>query len=185
MVFDIYTLVEAMWLIIPAYAANGLVPVFVKLLKGKQHPIDANKNFIDGKPLFGTGKSWEGVFFGALTGGIIGLIEQLAYPYLPWGISPIQLNIIPMSFYLGALLGLGAMVGDLVGAFLKRRFGLPRGRSVPILDQDDFIIFSFLFASFAVQLEVSWFVLLLVITPVMHWIACVVGYFVRVKKEPW
>ncbi len=184
MVFDIYTLVEALYLILPAYAANGLVPAFVKL-RGRSHPIDANKNFVDGRPLFGTGKTWEGLIFGTLIGGIIGLAEQLAYPYLPWGISPIALNIVPMSFLLGFILGLGAMLGDLIGAFFKRRVGLKRGQPAPILDQEDFLIFAVVFASFVVPIKIGWFILLLIITPLIHWLACFIGWLIKVKMEPW
>jgi len=184
MVFDIFTLVEALWFIIPAYAANGLVPIFVKL-RSKTYPIDAGKNFFDRKPLFGSGKTWEGLIIGSIIGGIIGLIEQAAYPYLPWNISPIPLNIVQMSFSLGLLLGFGAMVGDLIGAFLKRRFGLKRGHSAPLLDQIDFVIFAFVFASFITVVKVEWFILLLVLTPVIHWFACLIGYLLRIKKEPW
>ena len=53
MVFDIFTLVEGLWIFLPAYAANGLAPL-VKFKKGL-HPIDSNKSF-RGKPIFGPGK---------------------------------------------------------------------------------------------------------------------------------
>lgn len=179
MVFDIYTLVEAVWLILPAYAANGLVPVF----KGK-HPIDAGRIFF-GNPLFGAGKTWEGLIIGTIIGGIIGLIEMLAFPYLPWEVSPVALNIVPMSVALGFLLGFGAMFGDLIGSFVKRRFGLQRGKPAPLLDQEDFLLGSLLFAGFLVVIEIDWIILLVVITPAIHWAASIIGYLLKVKKEPY
>src|SRR3972149_4153462 len=38
-----------------------------------------------------------------------------------------------------AILALGALLGDLAGAFVKRRMGKPRGAKAPGLDQYDFV----------------------------------------------
>ena len=182
MVFDIYTLVEAIWLILPAYAANGLTPL-VGLCK-KLHPIDGGRK-LWGQPLLGPGKSWEGLVFGTLIGGLIGMIEMLAYPYLPFSISPVLLNIVPMSLVLGLLLGFGAMSGDLVGSFIKRRLKIPRGRPAPILDQEDFLAGALALSLLLVSLDTGWVILLAVITPVIHIVANGIGYLLKVKKQPW
>lgn len=179
MVFDIFTLVEAIWLILPAYAANGLAPIF----RGK-HYIDGGR-LLRGKPVLGKGKTWEGLIGGAVVGGIIGLVEQAAFNYLPFQYSPVLLTIVPMSFWLGLLLGFGALFGDLCGAFVKRRCGLERGRPAPLLDQEDFVIGAFFFASFAVALKADWFVLLFVLTPVLHLIANGIAFLIKLNKEPW
>jgi len=179
MVFDVYTLVEAVWLIIPAYAANGLVPV----LRGS-HPIDGGRKLVK-HYIFGPGKTWEGLIGGALIGGIIALVQQLAYPFLPWGMSEIPLTIAPMTFQLGVLLGLGAMAGDTAGSFVKRRFGMERGAPAPLLDQEDFLVGSLLFASVLVDVRLGWWILLLIITPVIHWVACIIGYALKVKRTPY
>lgn len=182
MVFDIYTLVEAIWLILPAYAANGLTPV-VGLKKGL-HPVDGGRKF-RGEPLFGEGKTWEGLMFGTFVGCIIGMVEMLAYPYLPFSLSPEPLNIVQMSPVLGLVLGMGAMLGDLAGSFIKRRLKIQRGKPAPLLDQEDFLIGAIAFSSFLVVIEVSWIVLLLIITPVIHLVANVIGYLMKIKRQPW
>jgi len=186
MVFDIFTLVEGLWIVLPAYAANGLVP----LIKYKKnlHPVDFNKQFL-GKPLFGKGKSWEGLFLGVMVAVIIALIQQMAFPFLPWFLSEeihgVVLNIVPMSALLGLFLGLGAMFGDLLGSFIKRRLGMRRGRAFPILDQDDFVVGAFVFASFLVAIELSWVALYVTITPIFHFIASFIGHKLGVKREPY
>jgi CDP-2,3-bis-(O-geranylgeranyl)-sn-glycerol synthase len=182
MVFDIFTFVEALWIILPAYAANGLVPL-VGLRKGL-HPIDGGRSFRGGR-ILGDGKSWEGLILGAVIGMVIGIVEMLAFPYLPWGASPVPLEIVAMTPLLGFLIGLGAMVGDAVGSFIKRRIGLRRGDSAPILDQDDFVVGALVFASIVVTVSFGWLVLLLILTPVFHYIASFIGYKVKVKKTPW
>ncbi len=182
MVFDIYTLVEVMWLIIPAYAANGLTPI-LGLRKGL-HPIDGGRRF-KGEPLFGPGKTWEGLIFGTIMGGLIGLIEMLAYSYLPFSISPVPLNIVPMSLILGLLLGFGAMSGDLAGSFIKRRLKIPRGRPAPVLDQEDFLAGALVFSLLIIPLEASWVILLVFVTFVVHILANMIGYVLKIKKQPW
>ena len=182
MVFDIYTLVEAIWLILPAYSANGLTPILG--LKKGLHPIDGGRK-LGGHPLFGPGKTWEGLIFGSFVGGMIGLVETLAYPYLPFGISPVPLNIVPMSLLLGLLLGLGAMLGDLGGSFLKRRLSIERGRPAPVLDQLDFLAGALLFSLLLVQLKPDWVILLAFITFAFHILANIIAYALKIKKQPW
>ena len=179
-IFNIYILVEAVWLVIPIYAANGLVPI----VKGKM-PVDFGKKFFDGRPILGPGKTIEGFIAGCVFGAIIALVEQLAFPYLPWQLSEIPLAIVPMSVGLGAILGFGAMAGDSAGSFIKRRLNLKRGAPAPLLDQLDFLAGSLLIASVFINIKFEWFIILAVITPLIHWLACIVGYLLKVKKEPW
>jgi len=182
MVFDIYTLVEAIWLILPAYAANGLTPLVG--LRKNLRPVDGGRKF-RGQPLFGPGKTWEGLIFGTVIGGLIGFVEMLAYPYLPFSISPVPLVIVPMSLTLGLLLGLGAMLGDLGGSFIKRRLKIERGRPAPVLDQLDFLAGALVLSLLLVTLKWEWVMLLAVITPIIHIAANMIGYLLKVKKQPW
>ncbi|MCK4497072.1 MAG: CDP-archaeol synthase, partial [Candidatus Aenigmarchaeota archaeon] len=63
--------------------------------------------------------------------------------------------------------------------------GLPRGAIAPLLDQEDFLLGALLFASFMVIIKIDWVLLLVIITPIIHLIANVIGFKIRVKKEPW
>jgi CDP-2,3-bis-(O-geranylgeranyl)-sn-glycerol synthase len=181
MVFTLFNLIESIWIILPAYAVNGLIPL-VGLRK--THPIDFGKKF-RGKPLFGPGKTWEGLVFGCFIGILIASIEMLAFPYLPFDQSPVPLTIVPMSPLLGLMLGIGAIAGDIVGSFIKRRIGLPRGAIAPLLDQEDFLLGSLLFASFLAAIKPDWVLLLVIITPILHLVANLIGFRIRVKKQPW
>ncbi|UCD02815.1 MAG: CDP-2,3-bis-(O-geranylgeranyl)-sn-glycerol synthase [Candidatus Aenigmatarchaeota archaeon] len=179
-IFTIYTFVEALWLVLPAYAANGLVPLF----KGKKR-LDFGRNFLDGRPILGKGKTLEGLVIGSVIGIIIALIQMIFFPVLPWGLSDRPLTIIPMGPVLGFLLGFGAMAGDSAASFIKRRFNIRSGGSAPILDQLDFLFGAFLFASLAVTIKLEWVILMAILTPVFHYAACVIGYLLKIKKEPW
>jgi CDP-2,3-bis-(O-geranylgeranyl)-sn-glycerol synthase len=179
-IFSIYVLVEAVWLILPAYAANGLVPLF----KGKKR-LDFGRKFFDGRPILGSGKTIEGLVFGSLIGILIATIEMLAFPYLPWELSDRPLTIVLMTPLLGFLLGFGAMAGDSTGSFVKRRLKLRRGQKAPLLDQLDFLFGAFLFASLISAIRIEWVIIMAVLTPIFHFIACVIAYLLKIKKEPW
>ena len=59
---------------------------------------------------------------------------------LPYYITTPIITNIPEGILIGFLLGFGALLGDALGSFLKRRLGIGRGKPAPILDQLDFII---------------------------------------------
>ncbi len=180
-IFNIFVLVESIWLILPAYAGNGLVPIFRKYCR---HPIDGGRHLGKNR-LFGDGKTWEGFFIGIIIVIFIALVEQLAFPFLPWDMSPVALVIFPMNMVTGILLGFGAMLGDLFGSFIKRRLGIDRGRPTFFIDQEFFVIFALLFAGTASFIKYQWIIFLLIITPIIHWIANLIGYFLGVTRRPW
>src|SRR5512135_3067441 len=98
---DIAALViEALKFIFPAYCANG-APV----LGGGGKPMDFGRNFFDGKRILGAHKTFKGFFSGLGIGAGVGIIDCLLFGY-PW--------------LFALLTPLGALIGDLVGAFAKR-----------------------------------------------------------------
>ncbi len=181
-IFGIFNVIEAFWIIIPAYAANGLAPLAKFTAR---HPLDGGKKLSDGRPVFGNGKTWEGSILGILIGTLIGSFMGFAYFFLPWDLSPIPLQTAKMGIVLGLMLSAGAIVGDLCGSFIKRRIGLERGRPFPVLDQLDFILGAFIFASFVTPIKINWIILIAIATPLLHLSANYMAYLLGVKKEPW
>ena len=90
-----------------------------------------------------------------------------------------------MSIPLILLLSIGAVFGDIVGSFTKRRFGIRRGEPAPLLDQLDFLIFAILSASLVLPVSIEIIIVLLIVTPPLHWFTNLIGYFTKVKKTPW
>ena len=172
----LYLLIEAIWFILPAYAANGMAPIF----RGT-HPMDGGRKF-RGRSLFGPGKTWEGFFFGCIVAAFVGFIQMAAFQGMPFATSPVPILIVIMTPLLGLLLGFGAMFGDLVGSFIKRRTGIPRGRPVPLLDQIDFLLGAFLFGLILAPVRWQWILILLILTPVIHLIANSIGYVLKLSK---
>jgi CDP-2,3-bis-(O-geranylgeranyl)-sn-glycerol synthase len=167
---ELLPVVEAIEFIFPAYCANAL-PV----ITGGGRPLDFGRNFVDGKPVFGKNKTFRGFFFGLLVGVLVGLGESAAFGATTF---PVMLS---------ALIPLGALMGDLAGAFVKRRLNLAPGDLLPIVDQVDFVIGAILF-SLPVSLPfLSWelVVAILIITIPVHLLTNYAAYKFGFKNNPW
>lgn len=158
---------EAIWFILPAYIANS-APVVL----GGGQPIDGGKVLSDGRRILGDGKTIRGLIAGIIAGILTGLLQALI-----WG----RLG----AWEVGILLTLGALLGDIVGSFLKRRAGLKRGRPVPILDQLEFIGGALLLGSIVFKPTWEIVTVLLICTPFIHLGTNFVGYKMGFKKEPY
>ncbi|MGB3943544.1 MAG: CDP-archaeol synthase, partial [Methanothrix sp.] len=88
-------------------------------------------------------------------------------------------------------LSLGAMAGDIVASFFKRRMGMERGAALFLVDQLDFVIGSW---ALTFLLAPAWFyenftlevmLIVLIVTPVLHRVTNIIGYKMKAKKEPW
>ena len=167
-------IINIFWLIIPAYCAN----FFPVLLKGK-HPIDFGKKFIDGFRLFGDGKTIEGFFGGIFFGIFIGLLLIYLQPFIQQFYTlQFQHNLLTVF-----LLTTGAISGDIIGSFVKRRFGIERGEPAPLLDQLDFLVFSLVLVSIVRNLNLYFVVFLVIITPIIHYSANLCAFLLKLKDR--
>jgi CDP-2,3-bis-(O-geranylgeranyl)-sn-glycerol synthase len=159
----------ALYFIFPAYCANAAPVIF-----GGGHPIDANRTFIDGKPILGSHKTVRGFFAGLIVGTLVSFVQNTVYPLY-------QSN--PL---LGFALSLGALIGDLFDSFIKRRLGFPPGASFPILDQLDFVIGALLFSLMVSPLPpLNLILIIIIITPPIHLLTNVLAFLFGFKSKPW
>ncbi len=187
---------QALWFFLPAFVANPSA-----VLWGGGTPMDFGRTLRDGERLFGDGKTWRGLVGGVLSGAILGFLLflpfGLAAPSSSWSFAAPETDLGPAAvaaFAASAVLALGALLGDLTGAFIKRRLHKPRGAKAPILDQYDFVagglLASLLVAGWSVPRFFSgdaWYGLLaiILITPALHRGVNIVGYRMGKKHEPW
>ncbi|MFW9984187.1 MAG: CDP-2,3-bis-(O-geranylgeranyl)-sn-glycerol synthase [Candidatus Odinarchaeota archaeon] len=177
------------WYILPAYVANGFA-VFAKFF-AFPHLIDGGRVLKDERFIFGPGKSWEGFFIGFISGVCVGFLQVFTAPFLEALIvqylilPPEFVPIVLLSIPLVIMVALGALIGDLIGSFIKRRMNISRGRPAPLLDQLDFLIMAIIFGWLIIPLPLIFVVFLLIVTPIIHLLANVIGYFLRLKKVPW
>ncbi len=119
-------LIGALIYVLPAYVANGAPVVLVRAI-GKARPLDLGRNFLDGRRILGDGKTFEGLGGGLLSGTLTGLVVSLLLP------GTFRSALEPLA------LSSGAMLGDVLGSFAKRRIGIARGGPLPVVDQVGFL----------------------------------------------
>ena len=153
-------LTRVLYIIVIAYITNAS-PL---LIKGRR-PLDFNKKW-NNKPLLGKGKTIEGTLFSISVGELIAII---------------LLNLDKWVFYL--VIPILAVLGDLLGSFIKRRLGKERGAPIPLLDQLDFLIFLFPFVYKYSNLTIL--LILIQITLAMHVITNYIAFKLKIKRVPW
>lgn len=151
--------------IFPAYAANG-----APILFGGGAPLDFKRKW-KGKRIFGDNKTIRGTASAIIIGVIAGGLESILFPYM-----------LPIS----VLLALGAVFGDLLGSFIKRRMDYKSGHAFPIMDQFGFVIFALIFAFWLGNLPM-WYglVFILVMTGILHPLTNLGAHLLKLKKVPW
>ena len=173
-------IIDALWLMLPAYVPNSSAVLFAGKI-----PIDLGRNFVDGKRVFGPGKTFRGLIGGTLSGIAVGLLLQLIRNSTHIGVPSFE----PLSVI--AALSLGAMLGDLTKSFFKRRLGMDRGAPLPIADQLDFVIgawvltYAFFSGWFTLNFTPPVMVVVLIVSPFLHLAVNFIGFKLGKKKEPW
>jgi CDP-2,3-bis-(O-geranylgeranyl)-sn-glycerol synthase len=155
----IIDIAAALWFIFPAYCANAAPVIF-----GGGKPMDFDKKFFDGKPLLGSHKTFRGFLAGIIVGTLVGLAQTIIYEQVlfEYG-SQFQYSIL-----LGFMLSLGALTGDLVESFIKRRLNRSPGSSLPVADQIDFILGAFLFSILVLPPSLLAALIILLVTIPIH-----------------
>ena len=177
------------WLMLPAFVPNSAAVLF-----GGGRPIDFNRTW-RGKRILGDGKTWTGLIGGISAGVAVGMLQMMIGAASGdknglWGFGSL-----PTAFGIVIALAVGSLLGDLCGAFIKRRLGLQRGAKAPVLDQFNFIagalIAVILFfptwfmSSFIDGASILALLTVLIVTPILHRVVNIYGHRLGLKKEPW
>lgn len=176
-------ILQAFWIVIPVYLANASA-----VLVGGGTPIDFGKTWSDGRRILGDGKTWRGLFSGTFIGMTAGFGLVVGSHYLLTTeysfLNLTDFERFPLMIPIIFSLCFGALLGDIIESFFKRRVGKNRGEDWIPFDQIDFIIGA-LFLCFLVSslLDVlgftssNWFIdhlfpwhflFLLCVTPFIH-----------------
>lgn len=170
-------LFTALWIMIPAYVPNP-----VAVIVGGGTPIDLGKHYRDGRRVLGDGKTYRGLFGGILGGILVGILLIWIEGMLGFSIHTL-LSVV--------LLASGALIGDLVKSFFKRRLNKKRGEKWLIADQYDLVagafamvaLFDLPWLTAHVTLAVALWII--IATPLLHRGANIIGYLAGMKDVPW
>lgn len=172
---------------LPAAIANG-IPILtarLPLLRNWDARIDFGKKF-HGRPLLGSHKTWRGLISGMVVATVVLWLQQLMAANSGWtdsftgGISYAELPVL----VLGPLFGLGALGGDAVESFFKRRRGTKSGGSWVPFDQLDYIVGALLVSLPFAVLTFRQYVLIFIIWFCMHLLGTYIGWRLGLKDQP-
>ena len=208
-------LIFTLLFIVPAYISNASM-----VFTGGGKPIDGGRNFRDGRRILGDHKTWNGLkgplyigipisFFLFLLFNVLWLpIREIVLESLAQGQYILYSNVEVFKYYfIGGefpinfiiliiriiLASYGAVIGDLIGSFLKRRVNIGSGAPFWIIDQLDFALCALLFVSIPSFFFPTYFLLpdlfiiifLLILTPAVSIIANIIAYITGLKDVPW
>lgn len=173
----------ALYFMLPAYVAN-----LSGLAFGGGEPIDGGKDFSDGSRLIGNGVTWRGFKNGTILGTLVGVILGIIGIFFG-DLSVLTGGVIDLHVYgsvfggliLGFLMAFGALFGDAVGSFLKRRMGLQSGEPAPIMDQLDFVIGALVLSILVVQISWKLFIVIAILTIILHVGSNSIAYILGIK----
>lgn len=170
-----FTLIlSSLYLFLPAYFAN-MCPVFASRLKlpfGK--PIS--------EKLFGSHKTYRGFLAGFIGALIILIIQKTIFDLgFLHSISLLDYKLLNLLPYALAM-GIGALIGDVGKSFVKRRLKIAPGEAFIPFDQIDFIIASTVFLMPIYIMPLKIFIIALLITPILHLMANIVAYKLKLKE---
>jgi len=138
-------ILKTAWYYLPIGVANMLPVIFRRWFKFLALPLDGGKLW-RGQPIFGPNKTLRGLLIAGLGGTLIFVIQRYAFLQSDFFQNISLINYERTSLFLGTLMGLGALAGDLIKSFIKRRIGLTPGSSWVPFDQIDYALGGMLFS---------------------------------------
>jgi len=155
--------VSAIYILVPVYCTNGAPVIF-----GGGRPIDSGKSLSDGQRILGDHKTLRGFVSGLIIGCVVGVFESVL----------LSQKLLPIAI----LASLGALLGDLTGAFVKRRLAIRPGKPFPILDQLDFVLGALLLVSMISSMSLGTVLIILLVTPPIHIMTNLGAYALGLKS---
>ena len=173
---------RCVYFMLPAYFANMAPVWFGNSFRWMAVPVDSNIS-LGGKPLFGPHKTVRGLVTGIVLAIAVAFIQHLLYnvtvfqqlsltDYRQWGL-------------LGLLMGSGALAGDLLKSFIKRRVGIEPGKPFIPFDQVDFVAGALLFSSLIVPITWEVAAVSFALSFILHIATNHAAFWMGIRKEKW
>ena len=174
-------LLKCFYFMLPAYFAN-MAPVIVKKVNLFVFPADFSRQ-INNKPIFGRNKTFRGLIFGVIFAIIVAYAQFLLY-----GVEFFKgISFINYSNWLlfGFLMGFGALTGDLIKSFFKRRLSIKPGAKFIPFDQIDFVVGALVFITpvFDVTLEIL--IVSLLLSFALDIMVNHLAFYLKIRNEKW
>ncbi len=161
---ELFLLLQLLVLIL---VANGAPILAYKLLPNVGAcPVDLGTRFFDGRPLLGESKT------------IRGLISSFVCTVI---LAP----ILGLNISIGIVISAGAMVGDLLSSFAKRRLGLQASDRALVLDQVPESLIPILFVYEYVDLSIIDTIILVSAFVVLELVLSPILFRLNIRRRPY
>jgi len=177
---------SCLYFFLPAYFVNMAPPLAkrIRIFDFLNREVDFKKRFMD-QPIFGNHKTWRGVVFGILMGFLAVYFQRWLYQFPgPKSISFLDYSQTNLVWF-GFLISAGAVFGDLIFAFVKRRLKLEPGAVFIPFDQTNYVIGAAVFLAPFFRIDPLVWVTLFMATFILHVIINRLGYQLGVHKNKW
>jgi CDP-2,3-bis-(O-geranylgeranyl)-sn-glycerol synthase len=179
-------ILSCLYLFLPAYFANMTPPLMrrANLFNFLDVEVDFGKRFL-GEPIFGKHKCWRGVIFGVIFGMLVAGFQLWLYQFPAiQKISLVDYQKINIWIF-GFLISAGAVFGDLLFAFIKRRLRLEPGARFLPFDQTNYVIGAALSLTLYLKINILVWITLFILTFLLHIIANRLGYHLKLHRAKW
>ena len=184
MIQDIFI---AFWFFIPAGVAN-VAPIFaaaIPILSQFKTPIDFGKKLND-RPILGPNKTWRGIIAGIVAATFVVWLQKLLVESWPWlqdAVSQIDYHNMNILLF-GVLFAVGALGGDMIESFFKRRLNIASGHTWFPFDQIDYILGGIILTMPFVTLSLYQYLWLILLWTVIHLASSLIGWLLKLKERP-
>lgn len=159
--------IELIHLLILVITANASPILLRKLLNDRfNYAVDGNKLFPDGYRILGESVTWRGIIIAIIMTSMVALL--LSY-----------------SWVIGLLVGVYAMLGDMIASFIKRRLGMASSSMAPLLDQIPESLLPALMLQYQFGLDGRSVVILVVLFIVLELMLSYIFYKLGVRRHPY
>ncbi len=165
---------KALYFFLPAYFAN-MAPVLFKKIPWAGVPVQER--------IFGKNKTWRGLVAAPVTAAVIFALQKYLHAKGFQLFSLIDYD--DFSLALGFLMGSGAILGDLLKSYYKRREKIPPGEKWFPWDQLDFVFGGLLFTFFFFVPPIEVVLVLVLASPLLHIVTNHLGYWMRIRESKW
>lgn len=151
------------WLTNISLNIYGWLKRHCQFLQRLDRPLDANKHLFDQQRVLGESTTLIGLPVALLVGAI--------------------LESTTTNWKIGFLKGALVYFGHALGAFIKRRFKKADGHYLPIVDHGDYVILAGSVFYYLNLISGNIFLLSLIFTYLLHPLACLLGYKLKIREN--
>ncbi|HEX6810405.1 MAG TPA: CDP-archaeol synthase [Planctomycetota bacterium] len=181
---------QALWLFAPLLFAAAVAGVVIErdLLRWARRPIDGGCT-IGGKRLFGDNKTWRGVLVATAASALFAAAQEHLVGDAIGPLLAVDWDAVPSAPF-GALMGLGAMLGELPNSFVKRRLGIAPGAQTTgawsilfyVWDQVDLLLGAWLLVGFWVRPQALLVAASFVVALLGHPLVSRIGWLIGARR---